>query len=841
MNRNAIRRRGSLINAKMLAMAAPALLLSWGAANAETAKVGPQKVTANATAEAGSGARVEEVVVTARKREESVQNVPIAISAVSAQLKMANIRDVQDIVAFTPNVRIDSNPQRGNAASITIRGVSPTRTDDNSIDSPIGVLIDGVYIGSLPGQIIQNFDLDRIEVLRGPQGTLFGRNTVGGAVSVIRTEPTGKWGVNLQYTTGSWNDQEFRGVVNGSIIEDKLAFKVFAIRETRDGFLYNTTLHNFQPQKDYGNYGVSLKFTPNDKFKAVITAERYIDRSQGGAFLTNYNFVPGVLPTPTNINDINASGGALECLFYAPGTCRTSLAIPKTISGNIPNPGRVDTYAVTANMSYKINDNLKLVSVTGYRKQHEEVSFDFDGSSANFITISTDARYHQFSEELRAEGNWNTGIGKIAGVIGAYYYSSGFNRGWFTGGDFWNTIESFSGIGLANNVWFNPALAAATGFADPVSACLAPRNTPALKAVFGQVACDPGYVGPYGAGTLQKLYETQDTKSVALFGHADWEFYPKFTLTAGVRWTHEKKSFVGYQSYLAPLARKDVFAFPGSTGTLTKSGDQVTPTVGLAYQATHDVLVYGSFSEGWHSGGFFGVNQNISDFSKTYEPETSQSFEVGAKTQFFDHRVQFNVAGFLNNFHNKQESAIALDATTNTVVTVFNNVAGVRYIGFEGELQWVVTQQLRLAGTFGYLHSKYTDLNIAFPNAVNGNVPNPNAHPTFLVPRNAPKWTLGGQATYTVPVGPGNFEVGTKVTWVDDIQGGIYNESYAVVKAHTDVAASASYSYENYKITVFGRNLTGYVHEQPAYIATLFAAGTIGPGRSWGLEIAAKF
>jgi iron complex outermembrane recepter protein len=844
-------------------------LLAATALIAPTFMIGGVAYAADAAASSDSGNRIAEVIVTARKREESVQKVPIAITAVQGELKTADIRDVEDIVAFTPNVRIDNNPLRGNAAVITIRGVSPTRTDDNSIDSPIGVVIDGIYLGSLPGQIVQNFDLDRIEVLRGPQGTLFGRNTVGGALNIVRTEPTGKFGASLQYTTGSWNDQEFRGVVNAPIIKDVLSAKIYFISENRDGYVHNTYLNTNQPQKDYKNYGITLKFTPGEKYKVLFTAERFLDKSEGGQSLFNYNYAPGVLPVPTNVNDINASGGFLTCLLYGPSACRTSTAMPTSISTNITNPGRVDTWAYTLNQSFKINDNLKFVSITGYRHQHEQTLYDFDGSSANFINIGTDAHYHQWSEEARFEGEFNTKYGRVDGVVGFYYFNSGFTRGWTTSGDFWNTVESFSGVNLATDTWNAATIQAITGhpgqtpyqitgFNDPVGACLAYRdpNAPVgtlmynRALIFGQVACDPGYGNttsnpasgqfPYGPGTVQKLFEQQDTHSTAFFAHADWHFAPKLTLAAGVRYTHETKDFIGYQSYLAPLSRVDVFQFPSNTGVLNLSGDQVTPSVQLSWQATEDVMAYASFSEGWHSGGFFGVNQNTSDFEKTYAPETSRSYEIGLKSRLFDNSLQVNLAGFINDFHNKQESAVALDPTTNTVVTVFTNVGGLRYEGFEAEVQWKPIRQLLLEGSLGYLHAYYTELNIAYPNAVNSNVP-VQTNATFLTPRFAPKVTLGGSATYTIPVGPGTAAIGAKLSYVDSQQGDLYNASYGFIPAHTDISVSGSYSYKNYKITVFGRNLTGWQHETPFYIATLFASSTIGPPASWGLELAAKF
>jgi iron complex outermembrane receptor protein len=804
---------------------------------------------APANAKDDGGLRVQEVIVTSRKREESVERVPIAITAITGELKTADVRDLTDIAAFTPNVRIDTTlaAGRAGAADITIRGVSPTLETDNSIDSPIGVLIDGVYLGSLPGQIVQNFDIDRIEVLRGPQGTLFGRNTVGGAVTVFRTEPTGEWGANLDYTTGQWNDQEFRVVLNAPIIKDVLAFKLFYISQSRDGYLKNTFLNDAQPTKNYQNLGGELKFTPNDRFKALLTVEQFVDRSEGGAFQGNYNLCPGVAPVPTNPNDVNASGGLLgefyPAYFGLPNVpCRTSTAIPNTISTSSNDPGKVITNAYTLNMTYKVSPDVKLVSVTGYRWQHEKTFFDFDGSSDDFINIATDAHYHQFSQEFRVEGNWDTGLGKVNGVVGAYYYNSYFNRGWTTSGDFWQFVESLSGIDLANDTWSNPALAASTGYADPVSACLAPRPAGSvLASVFGNVQCAPGFSGPYGQGTLQKLYETQNTDSVAFFAHADWEFHPNFTLTAGVRYTYEKKHFDGYQGYLSPVSIGSEFDFPGQPADLSNSWSSVTPTAALSYQMTPDILWYASFSEGWHSGGFYGVNQDTADFVRNqYVPETSQSYEIGMKGLFFDRRVRLNIDGFIDDFQNKQESAVELDPTTNTVVTVFTNVGGVRYAGIEAEGEWVITRRLHLTASFGWLDARYTSLEIEYPNAVNSNVP-VLTNATFLVPRTSPPFTAGTEVTYKFPVGPGEAQLQSKVDWVDKEFTTLYNESYDAIGAHFDVGAAASYSWKNYKVSLFGKNLTNHKIEYPFYIAPLFAASTITPGASWGVELAAKF
>ena len=155
---------------------------------------------------------IEEIIVTARKREESAQDVPVAITALSAELENSTVRSLADLNGYAPNVSIGVDASRGpGAASISIRGIGPVRTDDNSFDSPVGVMVDGIYLGSLAGQVVENFDLERVEILRGPQGTLFGKNTVGGVLNVVRSRPTGKLGARLKYTAGKWGQQELRG------------------------------------------------------------------------------------------------------------------------------------------------------------------------------------------------------------------------------------------------------------------------------------------------------------------------------------------------------------------------------------------------------------------------------------------------------------------------------------------------------------------------------------------------------------------------------------------------------------------------------------------------------
>ena len=753
---------------------------------------------------------IEEVVVTARKVEESSQSVPVAITAISEELANSTIRDLRDLNGFAPNVQISEDGSRGGGgANITIRGISPTRSDDNSFDSPIGVMIDGIYLGSLAGQVLENFDLERVEILRGPQGTLFGKNTIGGVVHVIRSRPTGELGAKIRATYGRFDQRELRAVFNAPIVDEALAAKAFVTLQKDDGIQRNITNGNRVANRDYQNYGITFLATPGDRFEATFTAERFKDDSRLGAFHTNYNVGPGVLPVPTDPNDTDFSEGFTNCAIF-PDTCRTSTDRPRVSENDTNNDAELDTAAFTLNMSLDINEHLSLHSVTGYRDMDEYRIYDFDGSSAPFITIERFNDYDQFSEELRLDGSWDN----FRFTAGAYFWNSEFTQDWITGGRFWSTL--FGGVAA------DPAL---------FGACQA--------GAFAPVFCDAGITAPSidpSEDINQILFETQETESIAFFTQAEWNFAPKWTLTAGVRWTEEKKDFVAGQAYLTTVDRARLRNFP-EFADLDNTWTDTSPKVGLTYQLNDDAIVYASYSEGFHSGGFFGVNQNTRDFIRDqYDPERAQSWEVGLKSQWYNNRLRLNVTAFRNDFEDKQESSVQVDPDTLTVATVFDNVADAVYQGFELETQYVVSPKLSVFLNYGYLDAEYRDF-FTDINASDGETIIEDA--SFLTPRNAPENTLGVGGTFSQPIGNGDLEFYARYSWVDAIETNLLNASQARIGSQEDVQASVGYFANSGKWSVqaFGRNLTNNRTETFIPIATLFAVGSVNRPRSWGLEL----
>ncbi|MFT4796858.1 MAG: iron complex outermembrane receptor protein [Candidatus Azotimanducaceae bacterium] len=759
---------------------------------------------------------LEEVLVTARKIEESAQTVPIAMTALTKELESSTIRDITDLNGFAPNVQIGEDGSRGGGgAVIAMRGISPSRTDDNSLDAPVGVMIDGIYLGSLAGQVLENFDLERVEILRGPQGTLFGKNTIGGVIHVIRSRPTGEFGARIKATAGEDGQQELRAVVNTSLIEDTLALKLFGSYIQDDGFSKNITIGGKNGATDYKSFGATFLYTPNEDFEALFTMEKFLDQSELSAFNTNFNLAAGVAAPPTGLRDSDFSGGFQICdatqLFSFPAVCRTSLASSNVSENDTRNAAELDTTALTLALRYDLNEHLTLVSTTGYRDLQEEAIFDFDGSAAPFITIEKFNDFEQLSEELRIDGNYDN----FNFTAGLYYFTSEFDRDWRTGGSFWQNR-------LGGLFAFAP---------DP-----APGLTFWNLCQTGAIGlfCDtgiPAYPG-LGSDLVQVLYEQQETTSYAVFAQGDWQFAEDWTLTLGLRWTREEKDFIAGQAYLTTVERQDAFAYP-AFADLDNSWTETSPKIGLTYQLNDNAIIFGTYSEGFHSGGFFGTNQNIADFERDqYEPEFAKTFELGYKSMMMEGRLRLNVVAFYNDFTDKQESSVSFDPVTNTVATIFNNVSDATYSGIELETEFQATERLRLFLNYGYLDAEYdsfaTDLDLTDSDFSLSDA-------SGLRPRDTPDYTLGFGASYIVEVGPGHLELYAKYTEVDDSED-LLNTDFGHRDSSEDLTASIAYHGESYTISAFGRNLTDDQVETGIPIADLFAAGSVNQGRIFGLE-----
>ena len=353
----------------------------------------------------GDNGQIQEIIVSARRRNESIQTTPVAVTAISpAQLENKASLNITELQGAAPSVLITTQSTGAAAANISIRGIAFADVD-KSFDPAVGVNVDGVYIGTSTGQLLDFFDIASIEILRGPQGTLFGRNTIAGVINIRRTRPTGEWGGKFEASWGDYNQIALRGVLNVPIVKDVFAAKLFEFHQQTSGFYRDAFTGHHLGRSNQENFGGAFLLTPSSKFDALLTLEQQ-----------DQDFQPyqGSLTQP----------GDVFCNFQPAGACgRNNTTDVYTVfpAAGYPYNGRYKARAATLEANWDL-DFTKLTSVTSYRHSREYQREDFGTSglydAARFQT------YHQFSQELRASGNLFRGFDY---VVGGYYFESQYH------------------------------------------------------------------------------------------------------------------------------------------------------------------------------------------------------------------------------------------------------------------------------------------------------------------------------------------------------------------------------------------------------------------------------
>jgi len=365
---------------------------------------GPPEAAAQPAPGASASGQVEQITVSARRRDETVQETPLAVTAISTtQLESTASMDLGDLQGAAPNLLITEQNSGAGAANLSIRGLAFADID-KSFDPTVAIVVDGVFIGTSTGQLLDTFDLDSIEVLRGPQGTLFGRNTIGGVVNVRRTRPTGEFGGKVEASYGSFNTWAARGVVNVPIIQDVLAGKFFYFHNQSDGYYRHGVTGERVGANNYENFGASFLLTPGDKFDALLTLEKQVK-----------DFDP--------INSNISRTGEVFCAFEPPVECDRNTTTDLYTVFNDPAHSHYSSPAVTLEMNYDAGP-VKLTSVTGYREAKEAQTQDFDSSTADLYYVDRRQKFWQFSQELRGAGKI---VDSLDYVVGVFYYEHSYN------------------------------------------------------------------------------------------------------------------------------------------------------------------------------------------------------------------------------------------------------------------------------------------------------------------------------------------------------------------------------------------------------------------------------
>ncbi len=717
--------------------------------------------------------RVGTVYVTARKREETAQSVPVAITTIAPdQLRAEAAITIEDVQGLAPNVVIDPVNAGPGGAAISIRGLS-FEDIEKSFEPTVGVVIDGVFLGTNTGQLLNTFDFEQVEVLRGPQGTLFGRNTIGGVINIRRSRPTGTFGVRTQAEIGEYGRRDF-GVVANAPLGDSLALKAFYFDRAFDGYYTNVVTDNSEGDNEYKNYGVTLAFEPADSLNLLLTVEA---QDYGGG--------PATIPLSSSATDLICSGipGVLPPLSPANECNRKSGGFD--VFNNDDNFFDLDEFDVTGEINWSVG-NYTITSISAYRDFEELTLQDFDSSSADFFDTSRAQVYDQFSQELRIAGPAGDRIGFVAGL---YYFQSSY------------------------------ALNQKTN--SPLFATAPPRT-------------------PFASPGQLRAQASQESSSVAAFADIDVNLTDRLRLNLGGRYTRDEKDFqIANQIFFSAVgATVPLFA----TNRLDASFDKFTPRVGLDYRASENLMIYGSWSQGFRAGGFNGRAGSPTSAAAIYRPETVDSFEIGFKSDLFDERLRLNVAAFYTSYQDKQEEIVQPVPGAGQETRVVNAADAV-VSGLEAESLLVVTENLRLTGSFGFLDAEYDEF-------INNGVDF-----STLELRRSPDTTFSVGANYSRPVGAGELlatvsfrRVGEYQTTITPARGvfPIVNDPRGRSESEEVLNASIGYAFNvrnaKVRLSAFGRNITddrGLSAALP--VAGLFTFGTSDAPSVWGVSLGAEF
>lgn len=771
-------------------------------------------IAQEAPVEDNSGGAIREIVVTAQKREESIQSIPIAVTALDEKaLESATIDDIRDIAGRVPSLVVDQVSAGPSAAAISIRGIS-FEDIEKSFDPAVGVVVDGVFIGTNTGQLLDSFDLERLEVLRGPQGTLFGRNTIGGVINVIRTRPTEEFGVRGQFAYSRFDTRRARLLVNTGKLGDFIAIKAFGYYDETDGFYHNVTKGRREGKYETLTGGVTALITPSDAITAQITYQHTRERGE------------------TVTAALSESGRDLICLFPgAPGfspamECNRS-ALPArglyTTFQNIETPVRNNADTVTGNIDIELSDRLTLSSVTGYITNKESVTQDFDGSSADFFDTRRQQEYDQFSQELRLLAEFDS----VNLLIGGYYFDSSYTLDQST--NFGVVLGQGSRAVLRQYVDHNAKSYA--GFADAQISLtdafkigLGARYTKDKKSIFNN----------YGRiGALVRITQ------------------PGFDGTSCVAVTGTTSP--------APGVVIPVYS-PANNCSGSDSFDKFTWRANAEYTIEPGKLVYASFSRGFRSGGFNGRAASPTSLGP-YQPETVDAYEVGLKADWLDRTLRTNLAFYYTKYNDKQEEVVqpAPPGSSNPQETVVRNASSADIKGFEAEIIAQLSDALSFNASFSYTDAQYD----SFFNDVVGLTPGsaPDGVPddvSTLTLRRAPKYQWSAGLNYSKEMGSGRFDASTLLRYQSKyvtciapnrpiVPGNVVNDNRCFTEDRENLSAQIGYTFllgddREVSLALFGRNLTNHKGLSSTLpVAGLFTFGAAQTPRTYGVELGFRF
>ncbi len=608
------------------------------------AQIAPAQTILDATSAQVDTVAAAEFIVTARRQSERAQDVPIALTVVSGpKLEQTGAYTLADLQNHTPSlVAYNTNPRN---SSVGIRGIGVSSAADG-LDTSVGVYVDDVYLGR-PGMALEDLiDTDRVEVLRGPQGTLFGRNTSAGVLNIATRKPSFKAGTIAEASVGNYGYNQERLSLTGPIVEDRLAFRLTAFNTHRDGLLPNTTTGI--AGNSVGRSGARLQFlfTPSPKVSLRLIGE-YSRENDTCCVSVLKQAVPGSIGA-TTARTLTAFAG----LGFTPAATLLSSA------NNAPQNMRTDQHAVSTEASWDLGW-ADATSISAYRYWHFDPLQDSDGTPLDIIQVNVaKTRDHQFSQELRLASK----PGRLTWQAGGYLFSQTLNDHYILN-QFGTDASAFYTAYLRTA---NPAAAAVT------------------------VAPGSQYIGDTHATTF----------SAAAFGQANFNVTDRLILTGGLRYTYDRKHGISDTSTVGTPYAATSLPFHYN---VVVDGGNVSWLASVSYKLVKDTLLYASYSTGYKSAGL-NLNSAVSTTTPLIlEPEHVKDWEIGLKTTLFQGRAVLNIDGYWTDLSGLQANIYP----TNGAKSYLANVGDIRARGVEADVALNPVEGLELNLSGSYNDSKY--------------------------------------------------------------------------------------------------------------------------------------
>lgn len=643
-------------------------------------------------AEESGAIGIEEVVVTARRREETAQSVPIPITALSSdELRERSAKDLTDISRVTPNMDYINSASNRGTAQVFLRGIGQVNWSPVQ-DPKVGVYLDGVYLGRPQGAVFDIMDLERIEVLRGPQGTLFGRNTTAGLVHIITHKPEDTFGAQVQ--VGGGNDGQINvGAIVNIPISDTLATRFSVQHRESDGYVKNNGAGTHWNDENRQMFRGSALWTPNDVFDALLEFDYQRVREKPGLGSCEWS---GPDDGADVLNEFFTTGNyGLQTAAYILGVyddirnaCNDTSAYSS--GENDPDKANVDAWGLNLTLNWDVGIGT-LTSITGYRDmddQNDSWGWASDKvGTPSYLEVLGHGKNpsDQFSQEFRLAGS----TGNLDWVGGVYYFEE----------ESTNTLD----VPLFRGV-------APPDCADWPVFCL--ELIPGVLTL-GDTALGLQYFGSRTQAVNGK------NSSIAAFGEITWQFVENWSVTAGIRYTEDTRKFHRSQILFSGVLDDGLVCpdgtapmddeLAGVTGPMTcyqkAKFNEWTPRVIFSYDASDTVMLYAGWSKGYSSGGF---NQDVR--MRPFDPEISDNWEAGMKSKWADNTLQLNVTGFFNNYKNQQ---ITVGRNVDNQPTAdLINAQKAQLWGIEGDVQWVPARGWLIMGSFGWIDGKYKEFTV---------------------------------------------------------------------------------------------------------------------------------